>query len=39
MSMSVTQAGGEVFGTGTVTLGNKTKRFGALEKRSRLSWI
>jgi hypothetical protein len=32
MSMSVTQAGGEVFGTGTVTLGNKTERFGAFGK-------
>jgi hypothetical protein len=32
MSMSVSQAGSEVFGTSTVTTGNKTKRFGAFGK-------
>jgi hypothetical protein len=32
MSMSVSKAGSEVFGTGTVTLENKTERFGAFGK-------
>ena len=32
INMSVSQASGEVFGTGTVTLGNKTERFGAFGK-------
>jgi hypothetical protein len=32
MSMSVSRAGGEIFGTGTVTTGNKTERFGAFGK-------
>jgi len=32
MSMSVFQANGEVFGTGTLTFGNKTERFGVVGK-------